>query len=122
MATFSERSIGPIPKARPTKPLSASPVGPPSSVTWLDPALHKADAKAVFESFDRQHFQVGQNTVLKMGVWILCVELHVPDAAQFNIRLRKKLCVGHARNERPVVQAQIYQSAGLERSCRRPKR
>ena len=28
----------------------------------LDPAFNKADAKAVFESFDRQHFQVGQNT------------------------------------------------------------
>ena len=87
----------------------------------LDPAFNKADAKPVFESFDRQHFQVGQDAVLKMCVWILRVELHVPDAAQFNIRLRKNLCVGHAWNERPVVQAQIDQSAGLERSGRRPK-
>jgi hypothetical protein len=34
---------------------------------------------------------------------ILRVEFHLPDAAQFNVGLRKNLCVGHARNERPVV-------------------
>jgi hypothetical protein len=33
-------------------------------VDLLDPAFHEADAEAVLESFDRQHFQVGENAVL----------------------------------------------------------
>ncbi len=31
----------------------------------LDPAFDEADAQAVLESLDREHFQVGQDAVLK---------------------------------------------------------
>src|SRR6266576_938795 len=43
----------------------------------LNPAFDKADAEAALEAFHRQHFQVGQNTVLKLGSGILGVELHL---------------------------------------------
>ena len=43
----------------------------------LDPAFDEADAQAVLESFDREHFQVGQDAVLKIGGGILCVEFHL---------------------------------------------
>ena len=82
-----------MPKARPVKPLSASAVVPPSFRDLLDPALYEADAEAALETFDRQHFQVRQNPVLKMSGGIFCVEFHLPGAAQFNIRLRNNLCV-----------------------------
>src|SRR4026207_764431 len=90
-------------------------------VDLLDPALDKADAEAVLESFDRQCFQVGQNAVLITGGRILRVEFHLPDPGQFNVGLGKNFCVGDAGNERPGVLAEVDQSSLFERSSRCPK-
>jgi hypothetical protein len=79
----------------------------------LDPALNKANSKAVLESLDCQYFQVRHYTVLNMGVGVFCLELHVPDAAQFDVRLRNNLRIGHTGNERPVVQTQVCQLSQL---------
>src|SRR6266550_3869057 len=87
----------------------------------LDPAFDKADAQAILESFDCQHFQVGQDAILITGGGILSVEFHLPDAGQFNVSLGKNFCVGNAGDERPGVLAEVDQSALFERSSRCPK-
>src|SRR5207249_9596445 len=87
----------------------------------LNPTLNKADAEAVLEAFDGQHFQVGENAVLVMDDGILAVEFHLPDAGQLNVGLRKKLRVGQTGNERPIVQTQVSESARFIRASRRPK-
>ena len=50
---------------------------------WIQ-ALHKADAEAVLEPFDGQHFQVRLDTALIMRGWIVRVEIHVPDSGQYS--------------------------------------
>src|SRR5207245_4280880 len=57
-------------------------------VDLLDPAFDEADAEAALEAFDRQHFQVRQNPVLKMSGGIFCVEFHLPGPRHFNVPLR----------------------------------
>jgi hypothetical protein len=46
----------------------------------LNPASDKADSETVFESFDRQRFQVGHDAVLKMRGRIFRVKFQLPDA------------------------------------------
>src|SRR4029077_19947771 len=91
-------------------------------VDLLNPTLDEAYAVAIFEAFDSQRFQVGQDPILITGRGILSVEFHLPDAGQFNVGLGKNFCVGDAGNERPGVLAQVDQPILFERSSRRPKR
>src|SRR4029077_13627276 len=90
-------------------------------VDLLNPTLDEAYAEAIFESFDSQRFQVGQDPILITGRGILSVEFHLPDAGQFNVGLGKNFCVGDAGNERPGVLAEVDKSSLFERSSRCPK-
>jgi hypothetical protein len=56
-------------------------------VHLLNPAFNEPDPKVGYEPFDRQHFQVRQDTVLKMRSGVFCIELHLPDPSQFNVVL-----------------------------------
>ena len=90
-------------------------------VELLDPAANYPQASAELEALNSGRFQIGKDSILKMGGWVFRIERECPCTTHFDVSLWENLCVSDARNEGPGVVAQVSQPTRTVFACWRPK-